>query len=135
MIDDPLTLVVVGGSGGETTSFDLRLLDLSLGRTVRSAVADGDSVVPDGKITMTISHSESKENVNQVTDRAAVRLECRRVLESGDPAVAQATVTMSYPRLGFTEADMVVLLSLLTGTLLGTGTDWAHAKAVLNGEP
>jgi hypothetical protein len=140
MLADPLTVSYLDGDPGVTTDANasLTLKDLQLGKTVRSAQYSTGGVLPHGVVTMTISHSESRENKGQTTDRAAVRLECRKTLDSGEASIAQATLTVSSPRLGYTADEILVLVRSLLGTLCANDADdnqFANLARVLAGEP
>jgi hypothetical protein len=144
MISDPLTLkALVGGSDVDVAGAStLTTRDIALGRSVRSGnivhISNPEHMLG-GKFTMTISHSESKENKGQITDRASVRLECLKTLETGESSVAQATLTVSSPRLGFGAEDIVSVVATLLGTLLvdqeSSLLDFGILSRVLAGEP
>jgi hypothetical protein len=141
MIADPLAVVALESASisDSTDNFPLSLVDLQLGRTVRSAKAVPESTrFPEGDYTMNISHSESKENPSQITDRAAVRLECRKTLLTGLPSTAQVTLTVSSPRNGWTPADVIRLAKALLGTVSSNGDQTAGfgvLTRVIEGEP
>jgi len=115
------------------------------GAVVTFDVAPGKSVrvlnpFMGGKATLSISHSESKENKGQITDRTAFRFEVRRTLESGQDVVAQATLTVSSPRNGFDADEVQVLAQIVLGTLSSNGRidlecDMGVLQRILAGEP
>jgi len=142
MISDPIVLrVLLAGPADLDGVKTLSTRDLSLGKTVRSAVVDAvvSGSTLGGIMTMTISHSESRENKGQTTDRTSVRLECLKTLETGESSVAQATLTVSSPRLGFVARDIEDLVATLLGTLVGEQAantiSFSILGRVLDGEP
>jgi hypothetical protein len=141
MLADPL---VVSYLDAAPDVFDdislLTLRDLQLGKAVRSVVVPTGAVgtnVPVGVSTMTTSHSESRENKGQITDRSATRFEVRRTLDTGEASIAQATLTVSSPRLGFTPTEILDIVRLLVGTLCATrdSVAFANLARVIAGEP
>jgi hypothetical protein len=131
MIVDPLAIQNLDAVTPAGEAFQLSLKDLSLGRTVRSY--SGTSIL----YTMTIGHSESKENPSQVTDRSAVRFDGRKTLVTGLPSTAQATLTVSIPRNGWTPAEVGGLIDCLIATLYSVvdGSTDTVLLRVLQGEP
>jgi len=113
MFNDPLSLNATDATGGTDTVGDFALMDLGPGSSVRVGSISGLT----GKAQLSISHSESKENKGQITDRTAVRLQCRRTLDTGVDVVAQATMTFSSPRVGFTVAEVALIVDTLTSSL------------------
>jgi hypothetical protein len=113
----------------------LALLDLSPGKTVRSALTSAGD-----RVTLTISHSESGENKGQITDRAAIRLEVRKdnVTDIGT-VTAQATIVVSSPRNGFTSAEVTDVYAALIATIMDDGTGTFSALSpisrIVAGEP
>jgi hypothetical protein len=116
MLTDPLR-IPKSTSDGVSYPFgisgdDLRLIDSEMGKSIRIGTLADVS----GKARLTISHSESKENKGQVTDRSSIRLEVTRVIEGSTTEVtAQVTVVASLPRAGFTADE----LSTIAGALFG----------------
>jgi len=143
MIADPLIMVTFETIEINVTDVNksLALVDLSPGRTVRAAKAvAATSQSPAGDYTLTLSHSESKENPGQVTDRTANRLECRKTLSDGSQSTAQFTLTGSIPRVGWTQAEARQLAVCLIATLCsaGDGTNddqYSILSRVIAGEP
>lgn len=152
MLTDPMTILLMPGSIPTEVVFnspvtaDLALLDLAPGKTVRQCrnlIATGDRSI------LSISHSESKENKGQVTDRSAIRLECRKTLEDGAESVAQVTISASFPRRGFTTEEMLKIAKALIGAMIARAAvgdeksdpdnpnimlDWTPLSRVLEGE-
>lgn len=121
MLADPLMLVIADNirnlgspkDNAPITDAELQgfhIVDIVPGRVIRKS----------GSMKLTISHSESKENVGQITDRIAIRLEDSKTNpETMSPVVAQVTVTASLPRSGdFTTDALVAMLQTIAGTVI-----------------
>jgi hypothetical protein len=144
MLIDPLPIqsaVAFFGATSETPDqvSSLVLIDLAPGRSVRTT-SSLEGV--EGKATFSISHSESKENKGQVTDRTSARLDVRRTSDEGVDVVAQATLTVSSPRSGFTSGEVLKIVQTLIGALIATPStetdaeiDFSTLTRVLGGEP
>jgi hypothetical protein len=128
MLADPLNMFSLANmvNDQDCADFSASAIDLTAGKSIR--LCSVPSVT--GKGTLSISHSESKENVGQITDRAAVRLEVRRTSDEGVDTVAQVTVVASIPRSGFTLADVENIFRGLVGTLIATKGDTDGTCAV-----
>lgn len=79
----------------------LRTVDFSPGGTVRVGVSGDD------KITLTISHSNTKESPPFGSRRSIVRLDIKRVDADGRPAVLSAYSVIVHPNAQFTDAEAV----------------------------
>lgn len=124
MIADP-TLLYCGGritlllSEDASPAETFRLIDFSAGKSTRVGVINANpSFGPSltGVATLSISHSESKENKGQLTDRVAIRLDVRRpspIDTVENDVIAQATLTVSLPRNGFTQSEVLVIVKNL----------------------
>jgi len=145
MLADPMLIMspadfvlLSGGSLPGGVSYTLRLQDLSPGRTVRIGAIDLPDAGVNLRSSVTISHSLSKENKGTDTDRAAIRLDVRKNVEGVGDVVAQATLTVSSPRAGYTQSDIKQLVLLLLNTIV-VGDDGLvtgeRLERVLAGEP
>jgi len=148
MLADPLSIpnslaIAIGSNDAAptpTVEVQLRTFDAALGRSVR--VGNLSTLITGAhKATMTISHSESKENKGILTDRSATRLEVRKSSADSPDVIAQATLTVSTPRSSFTAAEVksitLALMSFLT--IQSDGTDYVFNTEMLDrilaGEP
>jgi len=139
MLADPMFLTVLSGAMSTTQAGDsslLRVVDLSPGKTVRVAA---NSLELGGRTTLTINHSESGENKGQITDRAAIRLDVRKDTPENGSVVAQATLTVSSPRVGFSATEVREIVRYLVGMLFTNcdtgGVDMNNLTRILQGEP
>lgn len=138
MLADPKKIVIPGqvdsitlnaaSNNGYTTDqlLSLGLVDLAPGKSVRTGtLADGR------KATLTVSHSVSNENKGTLTDRAAMRLDIRKNVADVGSVTAQATLTVSTPRDGFTPSDTRDIVASLMAAIMSTdGTNYAATSGV-----
>lgn len=119
MLSDPLQLRIIENNDSAmvtSTNGQVATIDVSPGRTVRIGAISG----MDGKATLSIGHTVSKENPGQSTDRVSTRLEVRRFDEElGKDVTAQWTLTGSSPRTGFTPTEVNDIARTLIGTFFG----------------
>jgi hypothetical protein len=142
MLIDPLPLAELSmedGSISTVSNGNLRVIDVSPGKSIRVCAVPASGGNPAFKVTLSISHSESKENKSQITDRTSVRLEYKTVLENGTDVFTQATLTVSTPRVGISPSFTQAAVTQLIGTLLAdpaTGDFSSETLTrVLTGEP
>jgi len=147
MLNDPLYLSPVKSGGGVFITLDpssdtYRLSDMTDGKSTRIVKTS------DGLSTLTINHSDSKENKGIITKRTSVRLDLTRARDDGSTVTSQVTVTASLPSDVLCADDPMWLFRKLVGLLVretesndtGAGDNvglgnFSVFQRVINGEP
>jgi len=108
MLNDPLKLgvvsvgTIVNLSGiAADSSVTLPTTSLAAGKSVRTGSWGGDNT------TLTVSHSETKENAPYKTHRLLVRLDRRRVDANGVEVTCSAYGVVAYPQGSIFTVDEV----------------------------
>lgn len=150
MLQDPLKIGIIDESRhtlilSDTastvigTGIPLATIDVNPGGSVRTAVVSGV------KYTLTISHSQTKENAPFTTDRSLIRFDVEKTnVTTGKLVTASAYLVVAAPTGGdHTSADVLKYTrSLLTLLLLGDAPDEGGGvlsdtvlQRILAGEP
>lgn len=125
MLPDPLVITdsTVHVQDGDSDAISLAVVDLAPGKTVRVGTLGGN------KVTLTISHIESKENKGTITDRSLIRLDVRKNVEDIGETTASVFTTFAFPRAGFTALEMQKYAADVLFVLN------SYASRILAGEP
>jgi hypothetical protein len=109
----------------------VRLVSSGEGKTKRVGSWDTETVM-----SLSISHSETKENAPHVTNRSLVRLDLGRVDSEGRPVNLSAYCVVAHPQGGdFTQADAARAARTLGSLILyGFASNEANISESFAGE-